>query len=47
MGRLSGRSYRGFVHSPDAMVEVISRHGFELRYRDRGMSWCVVGAARR
>jgi hypothetical protein len=43
---LSGRSYRGFVHSPDAMAEVIRRHGFEVRYRHRGLSWCVVGAVR-
>ncbi|KRE23421.1 hypothetical protein [Agromyces sp. Soil535] len=46
MGRLSGRAYRGFVHSPDAMADVVRRHGFELRYRHRGLSWCVVGAVR-
>ena len=42
----SGRSYRGFVHSPEAMADVVRRHGFELRYRHRGLSWCVVGAVR-
>jgi len=46
MVRLSGRNYRGFVHSPDAMADVLRRHGFELRYRHRGLSWCVVGAGR-
>ena len=43
---ISGRSYRGFVHPPEAMADVVRRHGFELRYRHRGLSWCVVGAVR-
>jgi Methyltransferase domain len=43
---LSGRSYRGFVHSPDGMGDVLRRHGFELAYRHPGWSWCVVGAQR-
>jgi len=46
MVQLSGRTYRGFVHSPDAMADVLRRHGFELPYRHRGLSWCVVGAVR-
>lgn len=44
--RLRGRSYRGFVHEPAAMVAVLRRHGFEPRYRHRGLIWCVVGATR-
>jgi hypothetical protein len=44
--RLSRRSYRGFVHSPDGMAEVLRRHGFDLTYRHPGWSWCVVGAER-
>jgi hypothetical protein len=46
VGRLTGRCYRGFVHPPEAMAEVVRRHGFELRYFHRGLSWCVVGAER-
>ena len=43
---LSRRSYRGFVHSPDGMAEVLRGHGFDLTYRHPGWSWCVVGAER-
>ncbi|MDQ0896018.1 class I SAM-dependent methyltransferase [Agromyces ramosus] len=46
MLRLRGRSYRGFVHEPAAMVAVLRRHGLEPRYRHRGLIWCVVGATR-
>jgi 16S rRNA G966 N2-methylase RsmD len=46
MMRLSGRSYRGFVHDPEAMATVLRRHGLEPRYRHRGLAWCVVGATR-
>jgi 2-polyprenyl-3-methyl-5-hydroxy-6-metoxy-1,4-benzoquinol methylase len=44
--RLTGRSYRGFVHPPDAMVDVVRRRGFVPRYRYRGFAWSVVGAVR-
>jgi hypothetical protein len=46
MQRLTGRSYRGFVHPPGAMVEVLRRHGLEARYRHPGIAWGVVGAVR-
>ena len=42
--RLQRRSYRGYVHSPDAMVAVLERNGFEARYHQRAGSWRVVGA---
>ena len=44
--RLSRRSYRGFVHPPDGMAQVLRRHGFDLTYRHPGWTWCVVGAER-
>jgi hypothetical protein len=46
MIRASGRSYRGYVHSPDIMVGVIRARGFEAAYRHRGAAWCLVGAVR-
>ncbi|WP_309066559.1 methyltransferase domain-containing protein [Microbacterium sp.] len=44
--RLRRSEYRGFVHSPDAMVAVLERHGFAPRYRHTGRFWSVVGAVR-
>lgn len=46
MMRLSGRSYRGFVHDPEVMAAELRRHGLEQRYRHRGLVWCIVGASR-
>ncbi|MFF2495976.1 methyltransferase domain-containing protein [Agromyces sp. NPDC058064] len=43
---LVGRSYRGFIHSPDAMVDVLARHGLQAGYRHRDRGWCIVGAQR-
>ena len=44
--RLVGYSYRGFVHRPDSMIDVLRRHGLEGRYHHRGVSWCVFAAER-
>ena len=44
--RLSHKTYRGFIHSPNAMIDTLSQHGFEPRIRHYGLSWCVVGATR-
>ena len=44
--RLSHKTYRGFIHSPNAMIDTLRRHGFEPRIRHYGLSWCVVGATR-
>ncbi|WP_022887743.1 class I SAM-dependent methyltransferase [Agromyces italicus] len=44
--RLLGRGYRGFVHSPDAMVGVVSAHGLHASYRHQDRVWCIVGARR-
>ena len=44
--RLSHRTYRGFIHSPSAMIDTLRRHGFEPALRHNGRSWCVVGATR-
>jgi len=46
MLRLSHKTYRGFIHSPSAMIDTLRRHGFEPRVRHNGRSWCVVGATR-
>jgi magnesium-protoporphyrin O-methyltransferase len=46
MYRASGRSYRAYVHDPEAMCEVVRRQGFEIIRRDDGPVWCVVGALR-
>lgn len=44
--RLRRREYRGFVHSPEAMIAVLERHGFVPRYRHTERVWCIVGAER-
>jgi 16S rRNA G966 N2-methylase RsmD len=44
--RLSHKTYRGFIHSPSAMIDTLRRHGFEPRLRHDGRSWCIVGAVR-
>jgi magnesium-protoporphyrin O-methyltransferase len=46
MFRLSRRSYRGFVHPPGAMAEVVRRSGLEPTFRSRGFAWSVIGATR-
>lgn len=46
MYRLTGGTYRGYVHPPDAMVDVVRRHGLEPVLRHRGFAWNVVGAIR-
>lgn len=38
--------YRGFVHSPAAMVEVLEDHGFAPGYRRTAGPWRIVGAER-
>lgn len=44
--RATGRTYRAFVHSPEAMVAVLRRQGLEPVLRSHGAAWCVVGATR-
>ena len=44
---LTRNPYRAFAHSPDAMVAVLRRGGFDPRYRERSGPWHVVGAVRR
>lgn len=46
MYRAGGRSYRAFVHDPEAMCDAVRRQGFEIVRRDYGPTWCVVGALR-
>lgn len=46
MMRLIGRSYRGYVHSPETMIDVLSRHGLRTELRERDGAWCVVAARR-
>jgi magnesium-protoporphyrin O-methyltransferase len=44
--RMTGNPYRGFIHSPEAMVEVAARNGLSPRYRHRDRVWSIVGAVR-
>lgn len=44
--RVTRNPYRAFSHSPDAMVAVLRRRGFEPRYRERSGPWHVIGAVR-
>lgn len=45
--RIRRHEYRGFVHSPESMVEVLERHGFTPRYRRSERAWRIIGAERR
>ena len=44
--RLRRRSYRGFVHSPGQMIEILRRHGMNPRYRHRHRSWHLIDGIR-
>ena len=41
-----GRSYRGYVHSPEAMLAVLTAHGLVLRSTQRSDRWRIVVAVR-
>ncbi|GAA2203323.1 class I SAM-dependent methyltransferase [Sinomonas flava] len=43
---LGAGSFRAFVHPPEAMVDVVRRHGLQPVYRRRGAGWCIAGAVR-
>ena len=40
------RTYRGFVHPPEAMLAVVRAHGLDPVTVHRGPAWHVVGAVR-
>jgi len=42
--RLQRKTYRGYVHSPEAMVAVLEHRGFRAEHHQRAGSWRVVGA---
>jgi len=44
--RLQRRTFRAFVHPPDAMEAVLAGAGLTAIYRHRGTAWCVVGFER-
>jgi hypothetical protein len=44
--KLKGDSFRGFVHPPPAMLQVLSDAGLRATYRWRGLGWRVVGFER-
>lgn len=44
--RLARRSYRGYVHRPEVLVDAIRREGFEVIVAQPGFSWWTVGAVR-
>lgn len=41
-----GRRYRGFVHSPDAMIDVLRTHGMTVHRRDRAARWHIAAVVR-
>ncbi|NUP74760.1 MAG: SAM-dependent methyltransferase [Sinomonas sp.] len=43
----AGRSFRGYIHPPAAMLGILRNHGFEPVFRWRGPVWRIVGAVRR
>ena len=45
--RLRGRDFRVFVHRPEAMIEVLTRAGLELRTLSGGPVWRYALATRR
>ncbi|GAA4375539.1 hypothetical protein GCM10023152_19680 [Agromyces bauzanensis] len=47
MMRLRGREYRGYVHSPAAMYDVLECAGFRVRPLRTGPKWWVIAATRR
>jgi magnesium-protoporphyrin O-methyltransferase len=44
--RLRGKEFRAFAHPPEALVEVVRRHGLEPFTRRRGGIWRGVGFSR-
>ncbi|MEA5456018.1 SAM-dependent methyltransferase [Sinomonas sp. JGH33] len=42
----SGRSFRGFIHPPAAMIDVLRSQGLEPSFRWNSPVWHVVGAVR-
>lgn len=42
----SGRSFRAYVHPPEAMVDVLKSRGLVPRYRRSSPVWHLVGATR-
>jgi 2-polyprenyl-3-methyl-5-hydroxy-6-metoxy-1,4-benzoquinol methylase len=44
--RVSGRSFRAYVHPPAAMVDVVASRGLRPLLEHRGMLWEVQGLAR-
>ena len=46
LSRLRRNDFRGFVHSPPAMVDVLTAQGLTRRYRHHGLVWDVVGFER-
>jgi hypothetical protein len=44
--RLTGSSFRGFAHPPDAMLAVLEDHGLRRMYQRRSRIWQVAGLER-
>ena len=44
--RLTGNPYRGYIHSPESMIDVLRGNGFSLSYQHPDRVWSVVGAVR-
>lgn len=42
----SGRSFRGYIHPPEAMVDVVRSRGLEPVFRWKSTMWRLVGAVR-
>lgn len=46
MYRVTRNPYRGFVHPPESMIDVLARQGFTPGYRHRDRVWSIVGVVR-
>ncbi|GAB4098503.1 hypothetical protein GCM10028789_06650 [Sinomonas halotolerans] len=46
LARLTGKSFRAFVHPPEAMAAVVRAQGLDPVTVHRGLAWHVVGALR-
>ena len=44
--RLKGDEFRTFVHPPEAMLDVLARHGFRRTYGGGTLAWRVAGLER-
>ena len=44
--RVTGRTYRAFLHPPELMIDVLERHGLRVVDTHRGLAWHVLVLSR-